>query len=170
MTVGNCGVSLRARLTIAAVSIGAVAIAAFMHVRFGSRIGPALTASEAAQNPEQIRQEAMNKIAGLPLYFEANRGQVDPSVRYLSRSGRYSLFLTDDAAVFSLIGGDVHKSPLPAGSIPKDYGATKLTESAVRVRLLGANPHPEVGWHAIHRRFRAASTAAPPRFPRAELA
>lgn len=54
MTVGNCGVSLRARLTIAAVSIGAVAIAAFMVLRFGSRTGPALTASEAGQNPDRF--------------------------------------------------------------------------------------------------------------------
>ena len=53
------------------------------------------------QNPSELRQEALNKIRALPLYFEANEGQVDRSVRYLSRSGRCSLFLTDDAAVFA---------------------------------------------------------------------
>src|SRR5580700_5935498 len=137
MSVRNSGVSPRARLTVAALSIGAVAIVAFV-VMFGSRIGASIIgspnsqvadgiipASTDAQSPEQARKEALNKISGLPLYFEANRGQVDPSVRYLARSGRFSLFLTDDAAVFSLIGGDVHKSPLPAGFINKDYGATK---------------------------------------------
>ena len=137
MAVRNSRVSLRARLTIAAVSTGAVAIVAFTLLTFAARAGGAPTASASTANREQLRQQAMHKIAGLPLYFEVNRGQVDPSVRYLARSGRYSLFLTNDAAVFSLIGGEVHKSLSPTG-------ASRLTESAVRVRLVGANPHPEV--------------------------
>ncbi len=130
---------------------------AFVVLTFGSRIGASVTgssnsqvagqvipASAGMQNPEELRKQALNKIAGLPLYFEANRGQVDPSVRYVSRSGRYSLFLTDDAAVFSLIGGAFHKGPMPAGFPYKAGGDTNLTESAVRVRLVGANPHPQV--------------------------
>src|SRR5260370_42253959 len=111
MAVRNCGVAPRRRFTTAAVSIAAVAILAFVLLWFGSRIGPTTMAS----NQEQAREEALNKIGGLPLYFEVNQGQVDPSVRYLARSGRYSLFLTDDAAVFSLIGGEIHKGPLPKG-------------------------------------------------------
>jgi hypothetical protein len=140
MAVRSYGVSARARRTVAAVSIGAVAILAFVVLWFGSRIGPTATGS----NPEQARKEAIDKIAGLPLYFEVNRGQVDSSVRYLSRSGRYSLFLTDDAAVFSMIGGEFHKGPMPKGFPYKADGNTNLTESAVRVRMVGANPHPEV--------------------------
>ena len=137
MSVRRYGVSARARRTVAAVSIGAVAILAFVVLWFGSGIGP-------TTNPEQARKEALDKIAGLPLYFEVNRGQVDSSVRYLSRSGRYSLFLTDDAAVFSMIGGEFHKGPMPKGFPYKADGDTKLTESAVRVRMVGANQHPEV--------------------------
>ena len=157
MSVRNSGVSPRARLTIAAVSMGAVALVAFVVLMFGSRLGGSITASPNsqvadriipastdAQSPEQARKDALDKISGLPLYFEANRGQVDPSVRYLARRGRYSLFLTDDAAVFSLIGGEMHKGPLPKGSIVKNEPETKLTESAVRVRLIGANQHPQV--------------------------
>ncbi len=140
MAVRSYGVSARARRTVAAVSIGAVAILAFVVLWFGSRIGAAATRS----NPEQARKEALDKIAGLPLYFEVNRGQVDSSVRYLSRSGRYSLFLTDDAAVFSMIGGEFHKGPMPKGFPYKADGNTNLTESAVRVRMVGANQHPEV--------------------------
>src|SRR5580692_7948318 len=156
MSVRNSGVSPRARLTVAALSIGAVAIVAFV-VMFGSRIGASIAgspnsqvadriipASTDVQSPEQARKEALNKISGLPLYFEANRGQVDPSVRYVSRTGRYSLFLTDDAAVFSLIGGEFHKGPLPKGFIARNEPETKLTESAVRVRLIGASQHPQV--------------------------
>ncbi|WP_425156576.1 choice-of-anchor D domain-containing protein [Candidatus Binatus sp.] len=157
MSVHHSGISSRVRFTLAALSLGAVALAAFVVLSFGSRIGASITgssnsqvagqvipASAGMQNPEELRKQALNKIAGLPLYFEANRGQVDPSVRYLARSGRYSLFLTDDAAVFSLIGGEFHKGPMPAGFPYKAGGDTNLTESAVRVRLVGANPHPQV--------------------------
>jgi hypothetical protein len=143
MSTSSTRVSTRTRLTIAAVSIAAVAIVSFMVLGFGSRIGASITASQTSKDPQQLRQEAMNKIAGLPLYFEANRGQVDSSVRYLSRNGRYSLFLTDDAAVFSLIGGELRKSPL-AKALSVKSRDTHLTESAVRVRMIGANSHPEV--------------------------
>ena len=157
MSVRNSGISPRARLTIAAVSMGAVALVVFLVLAFGSRIGGSIAASPNSQvadgiipastdarSPEEARKDALNKVSGLPLYFEANRGQVDPSVHYLARSGRYSLFLTDDAAVFSLIGGEFHKGPMPAGFPYKAGGETNLTESAVRVRLVGASPHPQV--------------------------
>src|SRR5579862_1196374 len=157
MSVRNSGTSPRARFALAALSLGAVAIVAFVVLAFGSRIGAStsgssnsrvagqvIPASAGQPNPEELRKEALNKINGLPLYFEAYRGQVDPSVRYLARSGRFSLFLTDDAAVFSLIGGEFHKGPMPAGFPYKAGGVTNLTESAVRVRLVGANPHPQV--------------------------
>ncbi len=38
----------------------------------------------------------------LPLSFEANHGQTDPSVKFLSRGSGYSLYLTDSTAIFSL--------------------------------------------------------------------
>ena len=157
MSVRISGVSPRARLAIAAVSMGAVALVVFAVLMFGSRVGGSINgssnsqtagriipASTDARSPEQARQDALNKVSGLPLYFEANRGQVNPSVRYLSRTGRYTLFLTDDAAVFSLIGGEMHKGPLPEGFLTKNEPQTKLTESAVRVRLIGANQNPQV--------------------------
>jgi hypothetical protein len=62
----------------------------------------------------------------LPLRFEANRGQVDAQVRYVSRGPGYSLFLTSGAAVLSL-----------AGEQPG-------TDAVVRMRLLGADPSPRI--------------------------
>src|SRR5690348_2408331 len=38
----------------------------------------------------------------LPLYFEANRGQTDPQVRFFSRGSGYSLFITPREAVLTL--------------------------------------------------------------------
>ncbi len=40
--------------------------------------------------------------AALPLSFEANRGQTDPSVSFLSRGRGYTLFLTGREAVLTL--------------------------------------------------------------------
>jgi hypothetical protein len=36
------------------------------------------------------------------LGFEANQGQTDPRVKFLSRGAGYTLFLTDNEAVFSM--------------------------------------------------------------------
>ncbi|AXC13645.1 Cell surface protein [Acidisarcina polymorpha] len=63
----------------------------------------------------------------LPLSFEANQGQTDAQVRFLSRGQGYSLFLTDKAAVLSLAK--------PSGKSPE----TRSAESAVvRMELAGA--------------------------------
>jgi len=43
--------------------------------------------------------EAQSALAGLPLRFEANRGQWNPEVRYAARSGRGALFLTERGPV-----------------------------------------------------------------------
>ena len=84
--------------------------------------------------------EALKKFNGMQLYFEKNVGQSDPSVRYLSHTSRSSLFLTDDAAVVTMVGGSVH----PSATVQNHPTAgDKLVESAVRIRLLGANQHPQ---------------------------
>jgi sugar lactone lactonase YvrE len=43
----------------------------------------------------------------IPLAFEENRGQTDPAVRYIARSGEYSVFLTGAKAVLTTRAGDV---------------------------------------------------------------
>lgn len=61
----------------------------------------------------------------LPLIFEANRGQTDERVKFLSRGRGYSLFLTESEAVLSLQGVD-------------DKGQT------LRMKLLGAEAAPKM--------------------------
>src|SRR5580704_1083466 len=159
MSVHQSGVSPRARFTLAAVSMGAVAIVAFVVLMSGSRIGAARATapiaigansssppgSSAISKAEAV--ERAKRMAGsMASYFEKNQGQTDPSVKYLSRSGRYSMFLTDDATtVISMVGGQIHKGPKFAMSNqPAKPDADKLVESDVRIRLVGANPHPAV--------------------------
>ncbi len=89
--------------------------------------------------------DATRKIDGMPIYFERNDGQTDPRVKFLSHSGRYSLFLTEDSTVISLIGGEVRKGPEIATFNPHSLGTTDgLVESAVRIRMVDANPHPVI--------------------------
>jgi len=98
----------------------------------------------------------------LPLSFEANQGQTDPSVKFLSRGSGYSLFLTDSGAVLTLRKGNAaHRSarPLPAshtriGALPsgrppdsetwestnpKAPAVTPVKTDVVRMELAGAS-------------------------------
>src|SRR5258705_13407435 len=49
----------------------------------------------------------------LPLHFEANRGQTDKDVRFLSRGLGYSLYLTAREAVLVLAKPDAHSEQAP---------------------------------------------------------
>src|ERR1700735_3350072 len=62
-----------------------------------------------------------------PLSFEANRGQTDPAVNFLSRGDGYALFLTPNSAVFKLRSCRENSAP-----------------SVVRMILAGAHPHARV--------------------------
>jgi hypothetical protein len=55
----------------------------------------------AAQASDTQAKVAAN-YGKLPLSFEANHGQTDPQVKFLSRTAAYSLFLTGDEAVLTL--------------------------------------------------------------------
>lgn len=82
----------------------------------------ALPATLAAQpTPDASAHARVQASFGtVPLVFEENRGQTDPSVRFLSRGPGYALFLTGDAAVLALGSG----------------GANDV----IRMRLDGARP------------------------------
>ena len=73
----------------------------------------------------------------LPLSFEANYGQTDPSVDFLSRGSGYALFLTRSTAVLSLT--DV-LATVPAG----DTEQAPTITTVLRMSLEGANSVPPV--------------------------
>jgi uncharacterized protein (TIGR03437 family) len=74
----------------------------------------------------------------LPLSFEANTGQADKSVRFLSRGGGYGLFLTGDEAVLALRKGDCAVAA-SARRPNLRRGAAACQQDVVRMRLAGAS-------------------------------
>src|SRR4051812_8085109 len=63
-----------------------------------------LSISSRTSSPKSAANSRAVKInyAQLPLSFEANAGQTDPSVRYLARGSGYTIFLTEKDAVIKL--------------------------------------------------------------------
>jgi hypothetical protein len=101
----------------------------------------ALAASDSNPTLSQPDDATKNAILGeygkLPLSFEANQGQADRRVKFLSRGRGYTLFLTDDAAILKL-QGETKSTSL------KDQDAPETDLAVLRMKLVGANPTPTV--------------------------
>jgi beta propeller repeat protein len=82
----------------------------------------------------------------LPLAFEPNAGQTDPSVRFLSRSAGGTLFFTPSEVVFSLSNAEFGVPELGEAQEPAEAGEVEAATaviappSVVRLQLLGAEP------------------------------
>jgi Bacterial Ig-like domain (group 3)/Beta-propeller repeat len=69
----------------------------------------------ASQPDNKAEARILDSYGKLPLSFEANKGQADAKVKFMSRTGAYSLFLTGDEAVFTLRGKHAEKG---TGTVP----------------------------------------------------
>ena len=76
----------------------------------------------------------------LPLSFEANQGQTNSEVKFLSRGRGYTLFLTGNEAVLAL-----NKAEIGGGTRKPEFGtrlsplATRHAASVLRMSLVGAS-------------------------------
>jgi hypothetical protein len=92
-----------------------------------------------------LRAKFAEEYGNLPLSFEANQGQSNEEVRFLSRGNGYVLLLTSDEAILQArrIQSAVQRNPSPDGSesYREDYsaGAARL-----HIKLLGENTRPAV--------------------------
>src|SRR5213593_1059199 len=99
-------------------------------------------AKPAATRPRPIAGDRVVQSYGkLPLSFEANRGQTDARVQFLTRGQGYTLFLTSHEAVLSLqksqAGSPKGEKLTSPASMPK--GEQRTTSAVLRMRLVGAN-------------------------------
>jgi uncharacterized repeat protein (TIGR01451 family) len=80
----------------------------------------------------------------LPIMFEANLGQTDPQVKFLSRGAGYTIFLTPTEAVVLLSRGQLIDSKArsrmrrPTNSVPD------TTQAVLRMKLAGGAGEPHV--------------------------
>ncbi|MEO8100078.1 MAG: SBBP repeat-containing protein [Acidobacteriota bacterium] len=81
-------------------------------------------------NAQELARKA---LAGLPLVFEANRGQADSQGEFLSRGGGYSLFLTRSEAVLAL-----------QADRPSENSTSTASTAFVHMKLVGGNQSPKV--------------------------
>jgi len=99
-------------------------------------------AAQGAQAVQSDRAAVAANYGRLPLSFEANRGQLDPRVKFVSRGDGYSLFLTEAGAVLSL-----SKRGAETGG-PSKKGTTKerlpRVTDVLRLELASAVHNPEV--------------------------
>src|SRR5438034_4880231 len=98
-----------------------------------------LTVAPQAQVHPPDSPRIIEGYGKLPLAFEANQGQSDPQVKFLSRGAGYSLFLTADAAVLSI------QPSVPSQTARR--GETSRPQSAraiLRMKLVNTNPKTEV--------------------------
>ena len=95
----------------------------------------------SSQRPTKAQQaRAVAAYGKLPLGFEANQGQADSRVHFLSRGSGYLLFLTPDEAVLALeserpqLSGRTSKLPQPGAETAKPKPPDVL-----RMQLVGGN-------------------------------
>lgn len=107
---------------------------------------PTSTSSTPDSAPDQATHRRVSEAYGkLPLQFEANQGQTDSEVKFLSRGSGYSLFLTSTEAVLALskpAKQKAHKDSLAPNQI-EDAASTE-PPAVVRMKLSGANPEAQV--------------------------
>jgi hypothetical protein len=94
----------------------------------------------SAQEKQKIAASAIK----MPLFFEANEGQTDPSVRFLTRSGGYTMFLTPTETVLvEGKNGSVNGDKFAKGLSAFHADPKNSKQSVLRMELLGANSAPE---------------------------
>ena len=110
----------------------------------------AITNSNQTEARDQARLRIDASYGNLPLSFEPNRGQTDPRVKFLSRAGNRTLWLTNDEAVLAVarqsrpIMPDQNRAMAAEGA-PR----TEQTAPAVlRMKFVGANAHPRIAGEA----------------------
>ena len=125
----------------AGVTARAPKAAAASHERGVSTADHAVTPDLAAS--AQVRK----RYGHLPLSFEANHGQSDSTVKFLSRGSGYSLFLTSNEAVLVLSQSEADESRKASRVARAAVRARHRKSAVVRMTLVNANPQSQAAGH-----------------------
>jgi hypothetical protein len=125
----------------AGVTARATKAAAASHERGSSTADHAVTPDLAA--PAQVRE----RYGNLPLSFEANHGQSDAKVKFLSRGSGYSLFLTSTEAVLALSQSEADGNRTASRVARGAVRARHRKSAVVRMTLVNANPQSQAAGH-----------------------
>ncbi len=127
--------------------LGVVAALA-AHPQSPSRLGltPEFITESAGGTPASAAtsEQLVASYAGVPLHFEANRGQTDPRVQFLARRPGYTLFLTPNEVVL-VPAAHRHTDTdlsLPGQSNAQTRALGRTPE--VRMQFVGAQPQPSM--------------------------
>lgn len=111
-------------------------------------VSPVLSGQQAAaavppgQPSPVTSQHVAATMMGMPLQFEANHGQVDAQVKFLSRGSGYTLFLTPTESVMVLQQREA--KPEQTNDPLEVAEPAPIKQSVVRMKLEGANPSPAI--------------------------
>ena len=94
------------------------------------------TMTPAFDRDRVTKEKAHELYTRLPLRFEANLGQTDSRVKFLSRAAGFNLFLTSTDAVFELRSS--------SGEVPQRSENVKARSSVLRMRFHDVSPNPRV--------------------------
>ena len=98
----------------------------------------------AAKAPAANKPQVVENYGKLPLSFEANQGQTDSRVDFLTRGSGYSLFLTPTEAVLALRKPVASSGSRTRHTDSEAEEAPAVPPAVVRMKLVGANPSPRV--------------------------
>jgi hypothetical protein len=129
-----------ARFVCLFVILGSIMLAAQSNtVALVNRPVPSKASSSLSQPDPKTQGKILESYGKLPLSFEANRGQTDARVKFVSRSSGYTLFLTGDEAVFSLRGSKANGGALPASPRLRPT-VVPIANAILRMKLVKTNP------------------------------
>ncbi|MBZ5490734.1 MAG: SBBP repeat-containing protein [Acidobacteriia bacterium] len=92
------------------------------------------------QDPSQARTAAAHLYKSVPISFEANQGQADHEVRYLSRGAGYSLFLSPGRAELAVRESATVQPQKQQAMLVQPHGGP-IAVRHITIQLLGANPN-----------------------------
>lgn len=125
---------LPTRLSLLALLLAGALVTGGMIVFDGTAVPPAVRVAPAGAG----------QALGLPVFFEANEGQVDGVVDFVARGPGYTLFVTPAEAVLSLGDSDADLRMRIVGG-NRDAGAEGVTPLPGKVNYMrGDDP---AGWH-----------------------